>query len=142
MTNESTNAAAAALPAPRRGRPMGEDLRALAVAAALREGGRAAARRFGLAESTVNGWVRRFRERGHVRPDSMGGRPSRIGRERERILRILAARPELSLTGLRDALAADGAVFALSTVHRFLKRHGLDRKTRRARSRGEWGGAR
>ena len=142
MTNESTNAAAAALPAPRRGRPVGEDLRALAVAAALREGGRAAARRFGLAESTVGGWVRRFRERGHVRPDSMGGRPSQIGRERERILRILAKRPELSLTGLRDALAAEGAVFALSTVHRFLKRHGLDRKTRLARSLVEREGGR
>ena len=71
-----------------------------------------------------------------MRPGKQGGRASRIEAERERILRILAARPELSITGLRDALAAEGAVFDPSTVQRFLKRHGLGRETRRARQDG------
>ena len=141
MTDESTRARAAALPAPRRGSPVGEELRALAVAAVLRDGQSVAeaARRFGLGETTIRGWMKRFHERGHVRPERMGGSASRIGPERERIFRILAERPRLSLTGLRDALAAEGAVFAVSTVHRFLKRHGIDRETRPARSRGKRG---
>lgn len=72
------------LPERRRGRAVGEDLRAAAVAAVLREGmsTRAAARRFGLPRSSVGVWVKRFRERGHVRPDRKGGRPARIDRAR------------------------------------------------------------
>ena len=139
MTDETTSALAAALPAPRRGSPVGGELRALAVAAVLRDGESvaAAARRFGLGKTTVLNWVQRFRERGHVRPDPMGGSVSRIEPERERILRILAERPGLSITGLRNALAAEGAVFAISTVRGFLRRHGPDRETRSARRRSK-----
>ncbi len=120
------------LPGRRRGRAVGEDLRAAAVAAVLREGMsiRAAARRFGLTRRSVGNWVRRLRERGHVRPDRKGGSISRIEPERERILRILARRPGLSMYGLRDALAAEGLEFHPTTVQRFLRRHGLDRETR------------
>ena len=125
------------LPARRRGRAVGEDLRAAAVAAVLREGMSisAAARRFGLPGSTVSVWVQRFRERGHVRADRKGGRRSTIEPERERILGILARRPGLSMYGLRDALAAEGLEFHAATVQRFLKRHGLTRETRLARRR-------
>lgn len=97
--------------------------------------GRAAARRFGLAPATVQRWVKQFRERGHVRPGGQGGSRSRIEPERERILRILAARPELTVRELRDALAAEGLSFAASTVHEFLKRHRLERKRRLPRRR-------
>ena len=100
----------------------------------------AAARRFGLPRSTLSQWQKRFRERGHLRPDRQGGgTPSRIEPERERILRILEARPDLSMYGLRDALAAEGVVFSAMTVQCFLKRRGLDRQTRRARRRRERG---
>ncbi len=131
------------LPGRRRGRAVGEDLRAAAVAAVLREGMsiRAAARRFGLPKSSVWGWVKRFRERGHVRADRRGGRRSQIGPERARILRILEARPGLSMYGLRDALAAEGLEFHPTTVQRFLRRHGLTRETRlarRPRKRKRW----
>ncbi len=141
MTRELTNGPegepAGALRRSRRGRPVGEELRSLAVAAVVEEGMNveAAARRFGLAGSSVRGWVKRFRERGHVRRDPMGGRASRIEPERERILRILAKRPRLTMYGLRDALAAEGLSFHAATVQNFLKRHGLERDRRLARRR-------
>ena len=66
-----------------------------------------------MSAGSVGLWVRRYRERG-------------------RILRILAARPNLTMYGLRDALAAEGVSFHPATVQRFLERHGLDLKSRRA----------
>ena len=141
MTTESTSETkggpAGALPELRQGRPVGTDLRGVAVAAVVERGmsAAAAARHFGLGEASVRLWVRRFRERGHVRPDKQGGSASRIEPERERILRILEAQPRLSVRGLRDALAAEGPAFDASTVQRFLKRHGLERERRLDRLR-------
>ena len=138
MTNGSTDGPEAVLPGPKKGRAVNEELRGVAVAAVLREGvsATAAARRLGLGKATVCRWVRQFREHGHVRPARQGGSASRIEPERERILRILAARPELSIPGLRDALAAEGVAFHATTVRGFLKRHGLERENRRARQGG------
>ena len=129
MTKESTGET--------KGRPVGTDLRGVAVAAVVERGmsAAAAARHFGLGEVSVRLWVRRFRERGHVRPDKQGGSASRIEPERERILRMLEAQPRLSVRGLRDALAAEGLAFDASTVQRFLKRHGLERQRRLDRLR-------
>ena len=135
--SETRGGPASGLPELRQGRPVGVDLRGAAVAAVVERGmsAAAAARHFGLGESSVRLWVRRFRERGHVRPDRQGGSASRIEPERERIFRILAARPGISMYGLRDALAAEGLVFDATTVQRFLKRHGLERDRRLARLR-------
>ena len=119
----------------RRGLAIGEHLRRRAVAAVLEKGMsmRAAAQLYEVSETSVWLWVQRFRERGHVRPDRQGGGGvSRIEPERERILRILAARPALSIHGLCKALAAEGVTFSFSTVQRFLKRHGLERSKRLA----------
>ena len=128
------------LPGPRPGREVSLDLRGRAVAAVVRGGmsANAAARQFGLGASSVQRWVRQFREQGHVRPCKRGGSASRIEPERNRILRILAARPALTVQGLRDALAAEGLSFSASTVHGFLKRHGLERKRRLPRRRRRW----
>ncbi len=116
---------------PRR-RAYGEDLRRLAVTAVLEEGMNpaAAGRRFGVSGVSVASWVKRWRERGHLRPDAKGGdlKSWRIEAERERIFRILERQPALTLRALRDRLAAEGAVFGTSTVQRFLKRHGLERQ--------------
>ena len=130
-----TDGTAGALPGPRPGRAVNEELRGLAVAAVLERGmsAEAAARHFGLAGNSVRRWVERFLERGHVRPDPMGGSASRIEPHRERIFRILAARPRLTIQGLRDALAAEGLVFGASTIHLFLQRHRLERDRRVAR---------
>ncbi len=120
----------------RRGHAVGEHLRRRAVAAVLERGMtmRAAARLYEVSDSSICVWVQRFRERGHVRPDRQGGGGgvSRIEPERERIFRILKARPALSIDGLRKALAAEGVTFSWATVQRFLKRHGLERKKRLA----------
>ena len=123
----------------RQGRAVGVDLRNAAVAAVVERGmtAEAAARNFGLVANSVRAWVRRFRERGHVRPDRRGGGVSRIEPERERIVRILEAQPRLTVRGLRDALAAEGLAFGASTVQRFLKRHGLERDGRLAPVRGK-----
>ena len=135
MTDESRSGPAGALR--RRGGPVGEELRSLAVAAVVEDGMSvsAAARRFGLSRDSVGSWVKRFRERGHVRPERMGGSASRIEPHRERIIRIIEARPAISMYGLRDALAAEGFAFHAATVQNFLKRHGLERDRRLARFR-------
>ena len=116
----------------RRGRPVGQDLRRRAVAAVL-EGGmsaQAAARHFEVSRMSVARWVARYRQRGHLRPDPRPGRPSGIEPERERIFRLVDGRPDLSVRALQQALAAEGAVFSASTLHHFLKRHGLQRRRR------------
>ena len=123
----------------RRGRAVGEDLRRRAVAAVVEKGmsARAAGRLYDVGGDSVALWVRRFRERGQLRADRQGGdrRSWRIEAERERILRILEARPAISMYELRDALAAEGFPFHAATVQNFLKRHGLDRARRLARPR-------
>ena len=118
---------------PRR-RAYGEDLRRLAVTAVLEDGMSlaAAGRRFGVSEISVASWVKRWRERGHLRADARGGdrKSWRIEAERERIFRILERQPALTVRALRDRLAAEGVVFGSSTVQRFLERHGLRRERR------------
>ncbi len=126
---------AGGLPELKQGRAVGEHLRGMAVAAVVERGwsAAAAARHFGLGPVSVRRWVQQFRERGHVRPGRQGDSASRIERERERIFRILEARPLLTMYELRDALAAEGVPFHAVTVQRFLKRHGLERDRRLAR---------
>ena len=118
----------------KRGRPVGEDLRRRAVAAVLegRMSGRAAARCFDVAASSVSLWVTRYRERGHLLTDPRSGRPSRTEPERERIFRLLEERPDLSIRALQRALAAEGRAFGAASLQRFLKRHGLQRGRRLA----------
>ena len=124
-----------ALTESRRGRAVGAELRGRAVAAVLQEGmsARAAAARFGLAAASVKRWVRRFRERGHVRADARGGGPpSRVEAERERIVRLLEARPELTSRALSEALATEGVRLSDSTLRKFLRRHRMERSRRLA----------
>ena len=116
----------------RRGATVGEDLRRRAVAAVLegRMSARAAARHFEVSHTAVSRWIARYRQRGHLRPDRSPGRPSRTEAERERIFRLLDGRPDLSIRALQQALAAEGAAFSASALHRFLTRHGLRRRRR------------
>ena len=126
----------------RRGRAVGMALRSRAVAAVLEEGmsTRAAAARFGLSAPSVSRWVKRFRERGHARPDARGGSLSPVEAERDRIVRLLEACPELSSRALGEALAAEGVRFADRTLRGFLKRHRMERRRRLAvrRQRKRW----
>ena len=119
----------------RPGRPVGEEMRRRAVAAVVEKGmsARAVGRLFDVADVSVSRWVRAYLDGGRLRAKPMGGRTSRIEPERERIFRILEARPGLTIRKLRDALAAEGLEFGQSTVQRFLRRHGLQRELRLAR---------
>ena len=136
-----TKTAASGLGGARKGKAVSEDLRRRAVAAVLDEGMavRAAARKFDVAAASVHRWLQRFRARGDVRADPPGGRPSLIASERARVLRLLEKRPEIGDRGLQATLAAEGIAVSLSTVKRFLKLNGLQRKQRRARRRGQSG---
>ena len=118
----------------RSGRPVGGDLRRRAVAAVLEKGmsARAAARLFEVSDMSVLRWVRRYRERGHLLDDPRPGRASVTEPERERIFRLLRERPDLSVRALHRALAAEGAVFSMTALQCFLKRHGLQRGRRLA----------
>ena len=120
------------------GRPVDEQLRRRAVAAVVERGmsARAAGRLFEVAGASVSRWVRQYRGRGQLRPARQGGcRPSLIEPERERVFRLLEARPELGIHALRAALAAEGLAFGFGTVQRFLRRHGLERRKRLDRRR-------
>ena len=118
----------------KQGRPVGEDLRRRAVAAVLEKGmsARAAARHFEVSHMSVLKWVRRYQQRGHLRPDRTSGRPSTTEPERERIFRLLEDRPDLSLRALQQALGAEDRIISMSALHRFLTRHGLRRGRRLA----------
>ena len=131
-----------ALAASQRGRAVGVELRERAVAAVVQEGmsARAAAARFGLAARSVIRWVRRFHERGHVRADARGGSPSRVEAERDRIVRLLEAHPEMSSRALSEALAAEGVRLTDSTLRKFLRRHRMElrRRLTARRRRQRW----
>ena len=127
----------------RRGHAIGMELRRRAVAAVVQEGmsARAAAARFGRGAASGGRWGNRFRERGHVEPDPRGGgRRSQVEAERERIVRILEACPEMSSRALGEALAAEGVRFSDRTLRGFLKRHRMERPRRLAvrRQRKRW----
>ena len=125
-----------------RGRAVDMGLRRRAVAAVVQDGmsTRAAAARFGLSAPSVSRWVKRFRERGHVEPDARGGSLSPVEAERERIVRILEACPEMSSRALGEALAAEGVRVSDRTLRGFLKRHRMERPRRLAvrRQRKRW----
>ena len=127
----------------RPGRAVGEDLRRRAVAAVLERGMsyREAGLKFEVSATSVLRWVRRLRERGHVRADPPRGRRSRIEEERVRVFRILKQRPAITVPALQRALAARGLTVGDAAVKRFLKRHGLQRRQRLAGRRFRAGGA-
>ena len=118
----------------RPGKSVGEELRRRAVAAVLEKGmtGRAAALLFEVSEPSIWRWIKRYRERGHLRDAPKSGRPSRTEPERELIFRLLEEQPDLSVRALQRALAAQGLIFDPATLHHFLKRHGLQRGRRLA----------
>jgi transposase len=120
-------------------KPLSNDLRERVIDA-VAEGAsrRATAARFGVAPSTVIKWVRRWRATGSAAPRPQGGdkRSDRIEAHSAEILGLVAKTPDMTLSEIADHLARrHGERFALSTVWRFLDRHGLTFKKNRARQR-------
>lgn len=114
-----------------------QDLRDRVIDAVERDGmsRRAAARRFGVSESTAVKWVQRFRRTGERGPVGTGGhRPSVLAPERAWLEATLAEAADLTLEALSRRLAAERGVRAdTSMLSRFLRRAGLSVKKPMAR---------
>ena len=120
-------------------KPISEDLRSRVIAAV--DGGlsrRAAAERFGVAAASAVRWVREWREHGATCAKRLGGdkRSQRIEAYCDVILAAVENQVDITLVELTALLQAEhDAVFAPSTVWRFLDRHSLTFKKNGARQR-------
>jgi transposase len=114
--------------------PLSEDLRRRVVGAIIDEGlsRRAAAARFKVGIRTAVRWVSEWRERGTHAPLPMGNpTPPKLSAHRHRVLDMLAADPDITIEGLRHALAEAGIVVGYGSIRRFFEREGITRKKRR-----------
>lgn len=115
-------------------KPYSIDLRERVVNAVVREGlsRRQAAIRFGVAASTVIGWVDRFYETGSLAPGQMGGhRPKKIsGGHREWLLQRCRSE-DFTLRGLVAELAERGLQVDYRPVWAFVHAEKLSHKKRR-----------
>ena len=120
-------------------KPLSEDLRIRVIRAV--EGGmsrHAAAERFGISVASAVRFVKEWRESGATRAKRVGGdqRSRRIEEHHEVIMNAIGARPDMTLVEIAEMLEAErGASFAPSSIWRFLDRHGVTFKKKRARSR-------
>lgn len=117
------------------GKPLSMDLRSRALAAIDEAMScRAAAKRFGVAPSTVIRWHDQRRRVGHYAPKRQGGdmRSGRIEAHRDTIMACYETRKDITLDELRRELTGAGLTVAISTLHRFFERHGITRKKRPA----------
>jgi transposase len=114
-------------------RPYSVDLRERMVRAV--EAGasrRATAAKFEVSPSCVIKLVQRWRRRGTLAPDPVGGgRRAKLADHAERVHALLAATPDLTIAELKTRLAAEGIEVSPSAISRFLKACGLTRKKRR-----------
>lgn len=110
------------------------DLRERVVRAV--EGGasrRAAAAKFEVSVSFVIKLVQRWRRRGTVQPERIGGgKRATLAAHAEQVHALLAAAPDLTIAELRGRLAAQGIATSRSALGRYLITAGLTRKKRRS----------
>jgi transposase len=88
-------------------KPSSEDLRRRVVAAAVKGAScREEAKQFSISVSSVVRWAQRFRQIGSVAANPMGGnRHSRLKDERDWLLALVAAAPDLPLQSASSARA-------------------------------------
>lgn len=109
------------------------DLRKRVVAAV--EGGmsrRAAAAHFQVGASSAIRWVAQTRVTGEVAAKPQGGdrRSRAIEAQADRILALIATKPDSTLEELKAALAGDGHAFSVSALSRFFQRRKITLKKR------------
>jgi transposase len=113
-------------------RPYWVDLRERVVRAV--EGGasrRATAAKFEVSISFVVKLMQRWRQRGTVEPDRIGGaKRAALAAHGWRVRALVAAEPDLTIAELRHRLAAEGIAVSRSGLGRFLIATGLTRKKR------------
>jgi len=95
---------------------------------------RSAAERFGVSVASAVRWHQRFRRRGNVSPDGMGGDrwSHRAERHARTILSWIDAKADITIAEIRERLAGDGHHLTHGTVWRLLDRHNYTRKKRPA----------
>lgn len=115
-------------------RPYSVDLRERVVRAV--EGGasrRATAAKFEVSISFVVKLMQRWRARGTLQPDRIGGwKQSTLVAHAERVRALVAAEPDLTIAELQSRLAAAGITASRSAIGRCLIATGLTRKKRRS----------
>ena len=91
---------------------------------------------FGVSPSCVIKLMGRYRESGDFRPHKFGGykKPILIGHE-QTVRSLVSARPDLTISDLRNELTARGIKVGRSSVGRFLQRLELTFKKKPARRR-------
>jgi transposase len=112
-----------------------QDLRDRVIDAVEREGMscRAAARRFGVSESTAVKWLQRYRQSGLRKPVGTGGhRPSALKPHRAFLEAVRMQTPDITLEALGRRLLVERGVRAdTSMLSRFFRREGITLKKRR-----------
>jgi transposase len=112
------------------GKPFSVDLRERIVGAV--RSGRSrhdVARIFGVSASCVIKLMQRFSALGHCRPDKFGGYKRPILAEHEDAVRaLIRARPDLTISELRQELSGAGIKVGRSSVGRFVERLDLTYK--------------
>jgi transposase len=112
-----------------------QDLRDRVIDAVERDGmsRRAAARRFGVGESTAVKWLQGYRREGRRTPVGTGGhRPSALKPHKAFLEAARAAKPDITLEALSRRLLAERGVRAdTSMLSRFFRREGVTLKKRR-----------
>jgi len=89
----------------------------------------AAPDRFGVSHSSPIKWTRRYRQRGSIAADKMGGHwPYILEPHRAFSLQQIKQTPHLTLALLQDLLADHGIHVSHDTVWRFLEREDLSFK--------------
>ena len=117
------------------GRPLSQDLRQRVVAAVMQGGlsNNRAAARFGIAVSTANLWVRKFKATGRIDHGKIGGyRPATLsGLHRDWLLDRCQSGRDFTLRGLVAELAqVRGLKVDYVSVWRFVHAEGLTHKKR------------
>jgi transposase len=118
-------------------KPYSEDLRTRVVAAVGAGAScREAARQFSISVSSAVRWAQRFRRTGSVAAKPMGGeRHSRLKDERDWLLALVAASPDLPLHDIKRELAARNVRVGYGTIWRFFAKEKITFKKNRARQR-------
>ena len=112
-------------------RPYSLDLRERVISAVVRDGMscRAAARHFGIGESTAVSWLARWRKTGSAAPGRMGGYKRRAIRgSHARWLRGRVGRGDFTLLGLVSELAERGLKVDYRSVWTFVHEQNLSYK--------------
>ena len=118
-------------------RPYSQDLRIRLVRYV--EGGisaRAAAKVFGVSESSAIKWMQHWRRHGNVAPNPVRGhRRALLEGHTDWLLEIIEAKTDLTLEEIRAQLKTRGVRVSLWTVWSFYDRHDISFKKKRLRQR-------